>query len=103
MRIAEFRRSVPLPRDRVPRHGEVVLVPAENGERDPHDDEYAGESEEHEEDVEADEAEPVAEGAPPGGESAGWLVSWGAVGRGCGRSRRKRIAAVVNGARVWQI
>lgn len=107
MRIAEFRRSIPCSRDRIPRHEEVALVPAENDVRESHDDVYDGEGEEHEEDVEGDEAEPVEEGFPgavgagPGDECAALLVRWGAVGRGCGMRRRKRIAVVAGVRCLW--
>lgn len=64
MRIAELGRSIPVSRHRIPRHGEVALVPAENDVREPHDDMRGGEGDEHEKDVEMDEAEPVEEGCP---------------------------------------
>lgn len=112
MRIAELRRSIPASGDRIPRHGEMAVIPAKHDVRESHDDVRDGEGEEHDEDVEVDEAEPVEEGFPDAvteafGEGyARSLLGPGAVGRG--RGWRRRVAAVdwccvVWSRSVWQV
>lgn len=89
MRIAEFGRTIPQPRDGIPRHGEIALVPAEDDVRECHDHVRDAEGEEHDDEVQVDETEPVAEGVPGGvgavsevGHVDLLLLGPGAVGRG---------------------
>ena len=98
MRIAELSRPVPLPRDRIPRHGEVALVPAEDDGREQHDAARGGEREGHEEDVQVHEAEPVEQrfaeavtAVAAGGEGPRSLERVAAVGRR-GRGLMGRVA-----------
>ena len=90
MRIAELSRPVPLLGDRIPRHGEVALVPAEDDGREQHDAARGGEGEKDEEDVQVDEADPVEERfaqavtAAARGEGLRQLQRVAAVGRGRG-------------------
>lgn len=85
MRIAELRRSVPLFRVRIPRHGEIALVPAIHVVREDHHDFHRGDDGQQQQDVEVDEAQPADAGAATvvvekeramGYEAVGWGRGW---------------------------
>lgn len=86
-RVAQLRRAVPPPRDGLPGHGEGPLARAEDGARDAHDEVRGREGEEHDGDVEVDEAEPVAEG----GARVAAAVVWGGGGGCFGEERRAAV------------